>query len=461
VKINKPDDLAYVIYTSGTTGNPKGVMVEHRNVIRLINPCSYFPLNQDNVLLSTGSISFDATIIEFFGTLLNGSKLILTQQNDLMELSKLKNIVNINRVNSLWMTASWFSSVVENDINFFKNITQLIVGGDVVSASHILKVFKNYPEIKIVNGYGPTENTTFSATFQIKNEKYIKIPIGRPIPNTQIYILNKNLQPAPIGVAGKIYTAGSGLARGYLNKAELTQDKFITNPFTVGERMYDTGDLGCWLPDGNIEFLGRNDRQVKIRGFRIEIEEIENIILKYSADLKQVAVEVKENNQDKVLVAYLVSDKIDKSNLRDFLKQHLPDYMIPSFYVELAELPLTHNGKLDRNALPDVDGDDLASKEYIAPRNETEEKLIKIWSEVLNVQKDKIGINNNFFELGGHSLKAMQVISRVKNEFGVILKVEEVFNNPTVEFISKIIIRSKWVMESKELIVNKEIKIVI
>nr|WP_315254431.1 non-ribosomal peptide synthetase [uncultured Flavobacterium sp.] len=439
-KINKPSDLAYVIYTSGTTGNPKGVMVEHKNVIRLVKPSSFFPLNEEKILLSTGSISFDATIIEYFGTLLNGSKLILTKQENLLELEALRKVIQENSVNSLWMTASWFNQVVENKIDVFETINQLIVGGDIVSPIHIAKVFENYPTIKIVNGYGPTENTTFSTTFEIKNQKYFKIPIGSPIPNSSGYILDKGLKAVPVGVVGKIYVSGAGVARGYLNQSELTKEKFIGNPFIEGERMYDTGDLGCWLPDGNIEFFGRKDHQIKIRGFRIEPDEIENTILLYSKDLKQVVVEAKEVNQEKVLVAYLVSKEIiSKSELRSFLQERLPDYMIPSFYVTLEELPLTLNGKIDTNALPSISSDDIIRKEYLAPRNDIEKKLVSIWQEVLGI--GKVGITDNFFELGGNSISIMKIINKSKTNLNVDIQAIDILKNQTVDLLANFVIK--------------------
>ena len=436
--INQPTDLAYVMYTSGSTGIPKGVMVEHRNVIRLVKPCSYFPLNEASVVLSTGSVSFDATVFEFFGTLLNGARFIFTNQNNLLELSELVNITKTNKVNSIFMTTSWFNEVLVNNITFFENISQLMVGGDVVSPTHILKVIETYPDIKIANVYGPTENTTFSTTFDIKDKKLTNIPIGKPIPNTQAYILDEALQLLPIGVTGKLYLAGGGLARGYLNKAELTAEKFIPHPFIAGERMYDTGDLGRWLPDGNIEFVGRKDHQVKIRGFRIELGEIENSISQYSEDLQQVVVLAKAVNDEKVLIAYFTSSEgIDKSELRSFLQGKLPDYMVPSFYVELDELPVTPNGKIDRKALPGVDGKDLIRNEYVAPRNETEEKLAAIWQEVLGVER--VGVTDNFFELGGHSLKAVKLLNEVEKIFQFRMPVSEFFANPNIESFSSVI----------------------
>ncbi|MRX40046.1 amino acid adenylation domain-containing protein [Flavobacterium sp. LC2016-23] len=441
--VNSPSDLAYIIYTSGSTGNPKGVMVEHRNVVRLVKPCSYFPLHSEKILLSTGSISFDATTIEFFGTLLNGATLVLTTQDDLLDLSTLENIVKTNAVNSLWMTASWFNSVVENNIGFFENISQLIVGGDVVSPKHTQKVFESNPSIKIVNGYGPTENTTFSLTFDIQNEKYITIPIGKPIPNSQAYVLDHNLQPVAIGVSGKLYLSGDGVSRGYLNQPELTAEKFIENPFIPGTKIYDTGDLGRWLPDGTIEFLGRNDHQVKIRGYRIELGEIETALLQFSANLKQVVVQVKEANGEKVLVAYYVSDlEIDNIEIRNYLQTKLPEYMIPSFYVLLEQIPLTSNGKTDRNALPGINGEDSIRREYVQPRNETEQKMVEIWQEVLGLEK--VGITDNFFEMGGHSLIVAQVINRLNKQLNKTVSFKDFFSNPTIDALSKTLNQNEY-----------------
>lgn len=429
--INSVSDIAYIIYTSGSTGEPKGVMVEHRNVVRLVKPCTYFPLNIENILLSTGSVSFDATTIEYFGTLLNGSRLILTTQNNLLDSSKLEDIIKTNQVNSIWMTASWFNQVVENNIKVFETISQLIVGGDIVSPSHTKKVFESNPAIKIVNGYGPTENTTFSATFEIQNSEYTTIPIGKPIPNSYAYILNNKLQPVATGVIGQLYVSGAGVARGYLNKAELTAEKFITNPFLQGERLYDTGDLCKWLPDGNIEFLGRKDQQVKIRGFRIELGEIENAILQYSANLNQVVVEVKEMYQEKVLIAYLVSSTdLDKNELRLYLQSKLPDYMIPGFYIVLDKLPLTSNGKINRKELPSISDEDFIRKEYVGPRNETEEKLVGLWQEVLGVEK--IGITDNFFELGGDSIRSIRLLSRTNKLLEVNYKLSDIYELPSI-----------------------------
>ncbi|MEN2401847.1 amino acid adenylation domain-containing protein [Flavobacterium sp. MC2016-06] len=435
--INTPTDLAYVIYTSGTTGNPKGVMVENKSVVRLVKPCSYFTLSTENTLLSTGAISFDATILEYFGTLLNGAKLVLASQDNLLQIDKLKQIINTNEVDSFWMTASWFSFVVDSDIEVFRNVNQIIVGGDVVSPHHVKKLYNSFPDIKITNGYGPTENTTFSLTYPISNSDYTTIPLGKPISNSTVYILDEALHLVPTGVTGKIYVSGDGLARGYLNRDDLTSEKFMNNPFEKGLRMYDTGDLGRWLPDGNIEFLGRKDHQVKIRGFRIELGEIEAILLQNSKALKQAVVVTKGTDEEKVLVAYYVSDdKIDKKELQNNLSKVLPDYMLPAYYVQLDAIPLTSNGKTDYKLLPVISDIDLIKEEYIAPRTKEEELLVAIWSDVL--KRDQISVKDSFYNLGGDSIKSIQVVSRIKQQ-GYTLKVAQILRNPIVEDLAKLI----------------------
>jgi amino acid adenylation domain-containing protein len=428
--VNSSENLAYVIYTSGTTGNPKGVMVEHRNVVRLVKPGAYFPLSENKVLLSTGAISFDATIIEYFGTLLNGAKLIIAKQESLLETTTFKSIVRKNKVNCLWMTASWFSQVVDSDIAIFETIDHLIIGGDVVSPLHTKKLYDVFKDIKITNGYGPTENTTFSLTHEIKKNNVASIPIGKPIENSIAYILDEYLEPVPVGILGTLYVAGDGLSRGYLNKPELTAEKFIENPFIQGTKMYNTGDLGKWMPNGDVIYLGRNDDQVKIRGHRIELGEIERNISTIEG-ISQSVVLVNEKDGDKYIVAYYISNtETDKKEIQDFLSKKLPDYMLPSYYIQIDSIPLTSNGKADKKALPAVILSDLIETEYVEPVTEIEIRLAAIWKEVLAIEK--VGLADNFFEIGGHSIKAMKLISRVKEEFEVNFKISEIFTNPTL-----------------------------
>ncbi|WP_166922942.1 non-ribosomal peptide synthetase, partial [Flavobacterium poyangense] len=423
-KINTSEDLAYVIYTSGTTGNPKGVMVEHRNASELINWSQLeFDSSKFEMMYAVTSYCFDLSVYEIFYPLSIGKKIrVLKNALDIKNYINKENKILLNTVPSV------VRKLVEEGIDL-SNVSFINMAGEVVPVDIVLKLQTEKAEVR--NLYGPSEDTTYSTSYLVQNQEYRSIPIGKPISNTQVYILDEALQPLPIGVTGKLYVSGAGVARGYLNKPELTAEKFIANPFIEGSRMYDTGDFGCWLPDGNIEFLGRKDHQVKIRGYRIELGEIENNILDYSEDLKQVVVEAKEHHQEKVLVAYLVTQlDINKSELRSFLQERLPDYMIPGFYVALNALPLTPNGKIDRKALPNVEGEDFIRKSYVAPTNDIEHQLVHIWQEVLGI--DTIGITDNFFELGGHSLKAIQVINRIKREIGHGIEVSDMFKYPTI-----------------------------
>ncbi|WP_261376908.1 non-ribosomal peptide synthetase [Flavobacterium anhuiense] len=429
------DSVAYIMYTSGTTGNPKGVMVTDGNIVSLCTSCDYISLDSDTVWLSTGSISFDATTIEFFGTLLNGGQLVLTDTNKLLNVASLKKLIIKYKVTTMWMTASWFHQVVEDDFSIFGPLNYLIVGGDVVLFNYTNKLRELYPKLKIINGYGPTENTTFSTTYSIDKVTDKNLPIGKPINNRVAYILNASLDLVPIGVVGELCVGGAGVARGYLNREELTAEKFIANPFVAGDRIYKTGDLARWLPDGNIEYIGRKDNQVKIRGYRIELGEIENA-LSLVAGISQCCVLAKEDaSGNKRLVGYVVSEeKLDKTYLQDQLKSSLPEYMVPMIWVELDQMPLTSNGKLDRKSLPEPESSDLSTKEYVAPRTETEEQLAAIWQNLLGIEK--VGIHDNFFELGGHSLLATRLVSMVRKELSVELSIRDVFEYTSIEALS-------------------------
>jgi natural product biosynthesis luciferase-like monooxygenase protein/amino acid adenylation domain-containing protein len=441
VKI-KSDSLIYVIYTSGSTGTPKGIMMKHQNMFNLISfHIEQFSTEEVKRVLQFTSISFDVSFQEIFTTLLRGATLYPVTEIVKKNAEQLSAFIENEKIDTVFLPTSYFKALIALkefyqliDLNLIKNI---IVAGEqlTLSTENIERLRKS--ETRLFNHYGPAE-THVVTTIELKNKDLRYNPsIGNPISNTQIYILDANLQLVPAGVPGKLYISGAGVSKGYLNKEELTREKFISNPFIFGNIMYDTGDLGTWLHNGNIEFLGRNDNQVKIRGFRVELGEIENVILKYSESIKQVLLQTKEGDNGKLLVAYIVSESFDKTELRNFLESKLPDYMIPSFYVLLDSLPLNSNGKIDKKQLPEVLVTDAVKKDYVAPRNDLEKNLLNIWKEVLKI--DQIGISDNFFYLGGHSLIVGQVINRIQRELNMTVSFKVFFEQPTVMGISKVL----------------------
>jgi amino acid adenylation domain-containing protein/thioester reductase-like protein len=457
----KADNLAYVMYTSGSTGQPKGVSIIHRGVVRLVKQTDYVSFSDQEVFLQIAPISFDAATFEIWGCLLNGGQLVIYPYNTL-SINELGQVIEQYQVTTLWLTAGLFHLMVDENIDALKPLRQLLAGGDVLSVTHVQKFLQTVENCRLINGYGPTENTTFTCCYQIPKSlsPNVSVPIGRAIANTQVYILDKNLQPVPIGVPGELHIGGAGLARGYFNRQELTQQKFIPNPFDKSKvkrshrglgvspsgasgvqksKLYKTGDLARYLPDGNIQYLGRIDNQVKIRGFRIELGEIEAILTQHG-DVQVCCVIPREDTpNDKRLVAYVVADQDCTptiSELRQFVKAKLPEYMIPNAFVILESLPLTPNGKVDHRALPAPDSSSNSAK-YIAPRTQIEELLVQIWAQVLKV--DLVGIHDNFFELGGHSLLATQLVSRIRNIFKVELLLREFFAAATVAELANLI----------------------
>jgi tyrocidine synthetase-3 len=433
--------LAYIIYTSGSTGNPKGVMVEHQCVVRLVRNTNYLEFREGDRILQTGALEFDASTFEIWGALLNGLELFLFPREMLLTAGKLKETLCRYAISTVWMTSPLFNQMVDLDIEIFQSLGNLLVGGDVLSPNHINRVKTRFPHLSIINGYGPTENTTFSTTFAIKREYEKNIPIGKPIANSTAFILDKYDHLVPPGIVGELVVGGDGIARGYLNQPELTMGKFVEQ-VTSGprkQRLYKTGDLARSLWDGNIEFLGRIDHQVKIRGFRIEMGEIEVLLLKHeNIDETVVTIYQSPGTTDKYICAYIVAEKeLAIERVREYLSKNLPDYMIPSYFIQLEEISLTPNGKVDRNALPEP-GITLKMA-YIPPQNEIEEKLSAIWSEVLGLEKDQLSTNANFFELGGHSLKATILVSLIHKELEVRLPLGEVFKTPTIKGLANLI----------------------
>ncbi|MCW5313989.1 amino acid adenylation domain-containing protein [Nostoc sp. KVJ3] len=436
------DNLAYVMYTSGSTGTPKGVSVIHRGVVRLVKETNYVHLTDEEIILQLAPISFDASTFEIWGCLLNGGRLVICPPNT-PSLEELGQIIQQYQVTTLWLTAGLFHLIVDEKIDALKSLRQLLAGGDVLSVPHVKKFLQTVEQCQLINGYGPTENTTFTCCHLITAplKPGVSIPIGRPIANTQVYILDNNLEPVAIGEAGELYIGGDGLARGYLNRSDLTAEKFISHSFdsNLATRLYKTGDLARYLPDGNIEFLGRIDNQVKIRGFRIELGEIEREIAQHP-DVREIVVLARQDEAgEKQLTAYVVpqyNSRYTHNKLRNFLQQRIPNYMLPSAFVMLESLPLTANGKVDRHKLPAPSRErPQLEQAYIAPQTELERLLAGILSELLKI--DRVGIDDNFFDLGGTSISILQVAVRVKQELGIELPTVKLFQYSTIGSLAK------------------------
>ncbi len=437
-------NLAYVMYTSGSTGQPKGVCIPHQGVVRLVTATNYVDFSPDRVFLQLAPISFDAATFEIWGSLLNGAKLVLFP-GDKPSLAELGQIIQQQQITTLFLTTGLFNLMVDERLADLQPLRQLLTGGEIMSAVHIRKVLSILVNCQLINVYGPTENTTFTSYYPIsKTEEWVTpIPIGRPISNTQIYILNPQLQPVPIGIPGELYIGGDGLARGYLDRPELTAEKFIPHPFATG-KLYKTGDLARYLPDGNIEFLGRIDNQVKIRGFRIELGEIEAQLAQHPSVREVTVIDLPDRSGTKSLVAYLVCPQVPPTvrELRTFLQSRLPDYLIPSAFVTIAALPLTPNGKIDRRALPAPEFERSPSAATVAPRNELERQLTEIWERLLGVRS--IGINDNFFELGGHSLIAVRLFAEIEQTRGQNLPLATLFQQQTIAELASVLRQEEW-----------------
>lgn len=431
-------NLAYVIYTSGSTGIPKGVAVPHRAVVRLVRNTDFAQLTASDRVAQVSNSSFDAATFEIWGALLNGGQLVgITKDVALSPQAFAKQLID-ERISAIFLTVALFNQLAREAPHAFATVRHFMFGGEAADPMSVREVLRNGPPERLINGYGPTENTTFTACHVITAlpEAATNVPIGRPIANTQIYVLDRRMNPVPAGAPGELYTGGDGLARCYLNRPALTAEHFVPNPFEDGPggRLYKTGDLVRYRPDGVIEYLGRIDHQVKIRGFRIELGEIEAALAAHPG-VRECVVLARQDVGEKRLVAYVVPESRQgptAGDMRGFLKAKLPDYMVPAAYVVLDVLPLTSNGKVDRAVLPVPDSANApcASADLAAPHTPVEEVLSGIWADVLN--HDRIGIHDSFFDLGGHSLMATQVMSRVRRALGVELPLRVLFDTPTV-----------------------------
>jgi amino acid adenylation domain-containing protein len=418
-KALSPENMAYVIYTSGSTGRPKGVAVEHRAVIRLVKNTNYCDFNSDQVFLQFAPISFDASTFEIWGALLNGGRLVLVP-NQALSLEELGRVIRDNGVTTVWLTAGLFHVMVERHLADLGSLSQLLAGGDVLSPWHVQQVLNKLPHVRLINGYGPTEATTFTCCHPFAPEAPVvePLPIGRPIANSRVYILDSALRPVPIGQAGELFIGGDGLARGYLNNSELTAEKFITHQLSNGavERLYRTGDQARFLPDGSVQFLGRTDNQIKLRGYRIELDEIEVVLRRHAGVRQACVVAEREGVSVRRLLAYCVpaeNANLDETTLREHLLSILPQYMIPSAFILLNSLPLTPTGKVDKQKLPSPDFPDQA-QDHVAPTTPQEKCLAAIVSEVLRIEN--VGTTDNLFQLGADSLQVFQITSRAAKQ---------------------------------------------
>ncbi|HWN42365.1 MAG TPA: amino acid adenylation domain-containing protein [Thermoanaerobaculia bacterium] len=431
-----PEQLAYILFTSGSTGRPKGVAVSHRNVVRLVRETDFARFGPDEVFLQFAPVSFDASTLEIWGPLLNGGRLVLFPPGP-PDLRQLGNILERHGVTTLWLTAGLFHQMVEAHPESLRSIRQLAAGGDVLSPVHVRRALAGLPGLTLINGYGPTEGTTFTCCHVMRSEADLgpgTVPIGRPIANTRVYLLDAMFQPVPVGVVGQLYAAGDGLARGYAGRPDLTAERFVPDPVSgeAGTRLYATGDLARWRPSGEIEFLGRADSQVKIRGFRIEPGEIEAVLAEHPEVETPLVIVCEDVAGDRRLVAYVVpvaGRSPEPAALRAWVEEWLPSYMVPAAFVLLSDFPLGATGKVDRHALP-APVRERSEPERLGERSAVEELLAGIWCDLLGISS--VAPHESFFELGGHSLLATRMISRIRAVLDLELPLRAVFEEPTL-----------------------------
>ncbi|OCQ21027.1 hypothetical protein A7985_14685 [Pseudoalteromonas luteoviolacea] len=429
---------AYIMFTSGTTGKPKGVKIRHSGVTRLVYKTNFVALDTDTTILSTSSLAFDASTFEVWAALLNGGKLVFEDQNTLLNLDNFEQTLNKHQVTTLWLTSAWFNQLVDHNPSAFTPLKQLLVGGDKLSPNHVQRVLKELPDLAIINGYGPTENTTFSLHHIISTQDKSSVPLGTPISNSTAYIVDRDSNLLPKGVWGELLLGGAGLASGYLNDEEETTKRFVNISIQgLQQKVYHSGDL-CRLGfDGNVEFLGRTDNQVKIRGFRIELEEIERILMSQNGVLEAKITVHGDVSQNKYLNAYLVVERdLNEDELLSNVASELPEYMLPKHIIQMDKFPLTSNGKIDVRQLPVPE---VSTNEKELPETETEKQLAQYWADVLECDIAEIGRSDNFFDIGGHSLKATLLIARVLKEMKVNITLNDIFDSSQLNELAQVI----------------------
>jgi len=444
-----PEEPAYVSYTSGSTGKPKGVVVPHRGVVRLVKGADYVHLDEHEVLLHMSPLSFDASTFEIWGALLNGGKVVIMPPGQ-PSLAEIASEIQRHGVTTVWLTAGLFHLMVDEQVHNLKPLRQLLAGGDVLCPKRVMKVRETLPRCRIINGYGPTENTTFTCCHTVGDGSELTpaVPIGRPIANTTVYVLDTDLQPVSVGIPGELYVGGDGVAIGYLNQPEMTARSFIPDPFSheAGARLYKTGDRVAWRQDGTIDFLGRMDNQVKIRGFRVELGEIE-AELRACPGIREAAVVIREDVPGyPVLVGYIVpaeGSSVIAAATKAGLRERLPEYMVPSHLVTLDRIPLSSSGKLDRKNLPAPEaGVPELPPEPSGPADRLQLELTDIWERLFH--RRGIRRDQNFFDLGGHSLLAARLVSEVEKAFDVKLPIAVLLQSPTIESLAKRLVEENW-----------------
>jgi len=437
------DAPAYVIYTSGSTGRPKGVLVPHRGIVRLLMGTTYARLDATRIILQLAPISFDAATFEIWGPLLHGGCCVLYPESGFPDLALLAEVVRETGVTTMWLTASLFNMVIDQAPDTIASVAEVLTGGEALSVAHVRRALTVLPGVQLINGYGPTESTTFACCYRIPRTlppDLTSIPIGSPIANTTVRLLDTDLRPVPPGEPGDLYIGGDGLAIGYLNRSELTAERFIVT--SGGERLYKTGDRARLLPDGALEFLGRLDDQVKIRGYRVELGEIEAGLRAHAAVGDAVVLLREDSPGDKRLAAYYTGQagtvEPSAAVLRQFLSERLPEYMVPSHFVPLREIPLTPNGKTDRRALPAPGRRrPTLDRPMLAPRTPVEAWVAGHWCELLNL--DEVGVHDRFFELGGTSITAIRLLARLSQDTSTSLPTLLLFRAPTIADMATIL----------------------
>lgn len=439
----KSENLAYVLYTSGSTGKPKGVLIEHRSLVNFLDSMRQEPgLTADDVLVSVTTPSFDIAGLELYLPLTVGARVVIASREVACDGEQLSRTLEQNAATVMQATPVTWRLLI--DAGWQGGKVKVICGGEALPRDLANQLIKRSPSVW--NMYGPTETTIWSSVYRVRSESSAVVPIGKPIANTQLYVLDSGLKPVPGDAVGELYIGGDGLARGYLNRPELTAERFIPNPFCVDTRLYRTGDLARCLPHGDIEFLGRADHQVKIRGFRIETGEIEHV-LEEQPEVRQAIVMTKEDSAgNTLLVAYFVLQlgaEPTPKGLQNLLQQRLPSYMVPAAFVRLEAMPLTANAKVDRRALPFPLSEDFPAQEsFVAPRDNIESQLANIWERIFD--RSPIGVRDDFFDLGGHSLLAVRMMQQVEQDFHKRLPITTLLEAPTIEQMAQLLRKEEW-----------------